>query len=122
MLSLKRKGQSTAEYAIVIGLVIAAAVAMQVYVKRGIQGKVKAATDYVDDDASAVVGDARQYEPYYLESNLTSTRQASTQENTAEGGGVTRTIAGEDVSTRTGTTDVTGTAGADDVTGTAGAD
>ena len=39
------KGQSTAEYAIVIGLVIAAAVAMQVYVKRGLQGKIKDATD-----------------------------------------------------------------------------
>ena len=47
MLKLKRKGQSTAEYAIVIGLVIAAAVAMQVYVKRGLQGKMK---DAVDDN------------------------------------------------------------------------
>jgi len=46
MLRQSRKGQSTAEYAIVIGLVIAAAVAMQVYVKRGIQAKVKGAVDF----------------------------------------------------------------------------
>ena len=86
MLLLMRKGQSTAEYAIVIGLVIAAAVAMQVYVKRGLQAKIKAGTDYTDSDSSSVLaGSATQYEPYYLQSNITSTRQASNQENTAEG-------------------------------------
>lgn len=106
MFKLMRKGQSTAEYAIVIGLVIAAAVAMQVYVKRGLQGKIKDATDYTDASAGAVVGATKQYEPYYQESNLTSTHQATSGENTATGGAVTRTLT-SDRSTRTGTTDVT---------------
>jgi len=104
MLRLKRKGQSTAEYAIVIGLVIAAAVAMQVYVKRGLQAKVKAATDY-SDSADNVTGGAGQYEPYYLQSNMTGTHNASVAENTAAGGSVTRATTA-DTSTRTGTSTV----------------
>jgi hypothetical protein len=94
-----RKGQSTAEYAIVIGLVIAAAVAMQIYVKRGIQGKVR---DAVDTTLAA-----KQYEPYYLESDLTNTRKESTTANTTAGGGVNRLI-NNDEANRTGTQDVTG--------------
>jgi uncharacterized protein (UPF0333 family) len=100
-----RKAQSTAEYAIVIGLVIAAAVAMQVYVKRGVQGKIKDATDYVDSDAGTVVGTTSQYEPYYLGSNMTATRNASSTENVATGGGVGRTT--NEASSRTGTQNIT---------------
>lgn len=106
MLKLKRRGQSTAEYAIVIGLVIAAAVAMQIYVKRGIQAKVKAATDYTDSSATSVVGTVKQYEPYYQTSDLTSTRNERSGEDVLAGGGVTRTVA-QDRNTRTGTTGVT---------------
>lgn len=40
-----RRAQSTAEYAILIGLVVAAAITIQTYVKRGIQGRVKDAGD-----------------------------------------------------------------------------
>ncbi|MGA2775798.1 MAG: hypothetical protein ABSE81_07060 [Candidatus Omnitrophota bacterium] len=105
MLKLMRRGQSTAEYAIVIGLVIAAAVAMQVYVKRGLQGKIKVATDYTDSDAASVVGNAGQYEPYYQSSDMTGTHTTSLTENTATGGAVTRTT-GNDTSTRTGTSTV----------------
>lgn len=105
MLKLLKKGQSTAEYAIVIGLVIAAAVAMQIYVKRGIQGKVKDAVDYTDPDAAGVVGMTSQYEPYYATSTMTSTRTATDTEATATGGAVTRTAIG-DTSTRTGTQSV----------------
>jgi hypothetical protein len=95
-----RKGQSTAEYAIVIGLVIAAAVAMQVYVKRSLQAKVKDAVDY--NDASATMLSTGQYEPYYLTSEMDNTRKESTTASTAAGGGVTRTI-NEDEANRTGT-------------------
>lgn len=41
----KTRGQSTAEYAIVIALVVGALVVMQVYVKRGVQGRFKDTTD-----------------------------------------------------------------------------
>ena len=101
MLRRLRRGQSTAEYAIVIGLVIAAAVAMQVYVKRGLQAKVKDAVDYNDPASTNVVGRTSQYEPYYAGSAMTSTRNATDTESTAVGGGVSRTSA--DTSTRIGT-------------------
>ena len=60
---LKRKGQNTVEYAILFALVIAAAIAMQTYVKRSFQGGVKFTVDKLrKDDAGNT-----QYEPYYLE-------------------------------------------------------
>jgi len=105
MLRLMRKGQSTAEYAIVIGLVIAAAVAMQVYVKRSLQAKVKDAVDY--NDPGATMLSTSQYEPYYLSSSATSTRDETTTANTAAGGGVTRTST--DAATRTASQSVSGT-------------
>ena len=40
-----KKGQSTAEYAILIGIVIAAAVGIQTYVKRGLQARFKTTVD-----------------------------------------------------------------------------
>lgn len=102
MFKLTRKGQSTAEYAIVIGLVIAAIVAMQIYVKRALQGKVKDAVDY-KEPGDTITGTSKQYEPYYSESAMTSSRVASEQAKVTEGGAVERTIVGEDISTRTGT-------------------
>ena len=107
MLRRLSKGQSTAEYAIVIGLVIAAAVGMQVYVKRSIQGKMKDAADYNDPAASMLT--TKQYEPQYATTEgMESTREAQESATTSKGGGLTRAITGEDVSTRTGTTRVLG--------------
>ena len=40
-----QRGQSTAEYAIVLGVVLAALVGMQIYVKRGAQARVKLGVD-----------------------------------------------------------------------------
>lgn len=107
MLRLTRKGQSTAEYAIVIGLVIAAAVAMQVYVKRSLQAKVKDAVDY--NDPAATMLTTTQYEPYYMESNLTSTRTETSSQNTTAGGGITRTLTNDEAN-RTGTQNITAVA------------
>jgi len=99
-----RKGQSTAEYAIVIGLVIAAAVAMQVYVKRGLQGKVKDAVDATTTetmDSSSLNFSTGQYEPEYLTTNMQASRNASESESALTGGGVSRNVT--DASSRTGT-------------------
>ena len=111
MLRRLRKGQSTAEYAIVIGLVIAAAVAMQVYVKRSIQGKMKDAADYNDPSSTAIgIGDTGQFEPEYSSTKgMTSTRNATEVATTNTGGNITRAIQDEDVSTRTGNTYIAGT-------------
>ena len=107
MWRITRKGQSTAEYAIVIGLVIAAIVAMQVYVKRGIQGKVKDAVDY-KDSSDTITGTTMQYEPYYTQSSMSSTQSATDTENTAIGGGVSRTAA--TTASRTGSQTIKDTA------------
>jgi uncharacterized protein (UPF0333 family) len=110
MLRLKRKGQSTAEYAIVIGLVIAAAVGMQIYVKRGLQAKIKGAVDYNDPSASAYMGTLDQYEPDYATTeDMISTRKAKEKTDTLAAGGVKREIVGTEESSRTGTTKIAAT-------------
>ena len=110
MLRQLKKGQSTAEYAIVIGLVIAAAVAMQVYVKRGIQGKMKDAADYNDPEGAKIgLGTNIQYEPnYQTTTNMQASRESSEETESKEGGSVVRTIKGEDVSKRTGKSTILG--------------
>mgnify|MGYP001586768764 FL=1 len=80
MFNLRGKsGQSTAEYAVVLSLVVAAVIAMQVYVKRGMQGRLKSGTDTLNmpeseitlaldgtNSITANIASLRQYEPYYL--------------------------------------------------------
>lgn len=76
------KAQSTAEYAIMLGLVIAAIVAMQIYVQRTIKGKVFDASRYLSnagmDELVGTDGNATlQYEPYYLDSEYTTDRTST---------------------------------------------
>lgn len=100
MLRRKKTGQSTAEYAIVIGLVIAAAVAMQVYVKRGVQAKIRGASDY---SPNSTIFKTSQYEPDYSTSRLTTKRTAKEKTQTYDGGKVTREIdAAGEVTKRSG--------------------
>lgn len=85
-----KRAQSTAEYAIVIALVIGAAIAMQVYVRRGLQGGLKFATDKLRRDDNAT----EQYEPYYTQSETNTTRSGMySSEEIKEGGGVERQTA-----------------------------
>jgi uncharacterized protein (UPF0333 family) len=49
---LKRKGQSTLEYGIVIAVIVAALIAMQTYIKRGVQGRLRQATDDIGEQFS----------------------------------------------------------------------
>ncbi len=51
---LKRsRGQSTLEYALIIAVVVGALLAMQVYMRRGMQGKLREATDDIGGQYSA---------------------------------------------------------------------
>lgn len=60
-----KKAQNTAEYAILIALVVGAVVAMQTYAQRALQGRLRdAAVKFVGDTSS--LGETIQYEPYYL--------------------------------------------------------
>jgi hypothetical protein len=108
MLKLRAKGQSTAEYAIIIGVVIAAVLAMQVYVKRGIQAKFKDASDYdveVDGGEDYGVNSWNQFEPQYsTTTDMVSTRDVTEKVTTSKGGGVKREIVGEETSSRQGGT------------------
>ncbi|MDD5196839.1 MAG: hypothetical protein WC937_02710 [Candidatus Omnitrophota bacterium] len=60
-----QKAQSTLEYAIVIFSVIAALLAMQVYMRRGLQGKMRSTADELS---------VQQYEPKNTVSDITTTQ------------------------------------------------
>jgi hypothetical protein len=97
-----RKAQSTAEYAILFALVIAAAVGMQTYMKRSIQAKMhdgalaltSVTGDITGDGVS--LGTTAQYEPYYSRQSTSSTPNKKTTSNSTEeeleGGARTRTV------------------------------
>jgi len=95
-MSLRRlSGQSTAEYAIILAVVIGAAVAMQAYVKRGLQAKQKGAVDVFTGvqgtfkeettGKTATFGKLSQYEPYYAESDYQRYQQNVEREHMGGG-------------------------------------
>lgn len=49
---LNKRAQSTLEYGVVIAVIVAALVAMQVYIKRGVQGRLRQASDDVGEQFS----------------------------------------------------------------------
>jgi hypothetical protein len=60
-----KKAQNTAEYAILISLVVAGIIAMQTYAQRALQGRVRAASQFMTTQTNGI-GNTVQYEPYYL--------------------------------------------------------
>jgi uncharacterized protein (UPF0333 family) len=68
-----KKAQQTAEYALLISLVVAAVIAMQTYAQRTIQARIRDASVYLATETSAI-GSTNQYEPYYLETDYTVVR------------------------------------------------
>ena len=63
-----KKAQNTAEYALLIALVVAGVIAMQTYAQRALQARVRDASLYLTNSTSTL-GTTNQYEPYYLSSN-----------------------------------------------------
>jgi len=53
MFCKKRKGQSTLEYVILTGFVVAALIAMGTYMKRGVQGKLRESTNDIGEQYEA---------------------------------------------------------------------
>ena len=81
MMKTKRwiRGQSTAEYAIVIALVLGALIGMQTYVRRAMNGRIADASDTrFPQDANF---GRRQFEPYYANSNTGTTSHVDTGAN-----------------------------------------
>lgn len=69
-----KKAQNTAEYAILISLVVAGIIAMQTYAQRALQARVRDASQHLAT-TTATLGDGEvQYEPYYLTTNYTIDR------------------------------------------------
>lgn len=71
-----KKGQNTAEYAILISLVVAGIIAMQTYAQRALQSRVRDAGQFLASETSTL-GTTVQYEPYYLDTDYTVTRNES---------------------------------------------
>lgn len=69
---LNKRGQSTLEYAVLIVVIIAALIAMQVYLKRGIQGRMRESSDQIGE----------QYSPGYTTSNRVTSTYTQSKENT----------------------------------------
>lgn len=67
---LTKRGQSTLEYAVLIVVIIAALIAMQVYLKRGIQGGLREKSDQIGE----------QFSPGYTMTNLTTTTHSRTRD------------------------------------------
>ena len=83
-LYLNRKGQSTLEYAVVIAIIVAGLIAMQAYIKRGVQGRLRQASDDIGE----------QYSPGQTTSNIFTSSSVNTIENIAP---VTTTVGGDTV-------------------------
>lgn len=67
-----RKAQNTAEYALLIALVVAGVIAMQTYAQRAMQARIHDAAQYMATTGSNTaigLGNSTQYEPYYLNSD-----------------------------------------------------
>ena len=75
MLTIKR-GQSVLEYAILMVIIMAALLTLQTYIKRGISGRLKQATDDVGDQYTMAAG---------ANYSKIVTVNSSTQENSLKG-------------------------------------
>ena len=78
-----KKAQNTAEYALLIALVVAGVIAMQQYAQRALQARVRDAAGYMTTQ-TGTLGNSVQYEPYYMNSSYDITRQ-STESKIQEG-------------------------------------
>jgi Flp pilus assembly pilin Flp len=84
-----RKAQNTAEYALLIALVVAGVIAMQTYAQRALQARIHDAAQYmanVDSNVAGGLGNSTQYEPYYLNSAYSVETQST--ENKRLGAGL----------------------------------
>lgn len=87
-----KKGQSTLEFAILIAAVVAGLIALQIYMKRGVSGKLKGGVDEIGE----------QYDPTQYTSSFTLNSGGTTRETVASK--VTRSeITVDETNTKDGT-------------------
>lgn len=98
MLRNRKEGQSTVEYALIIGVIVAALVGMQTYVKRGLQARYHDGMNFLATevatapDGVAALGATGQYEPYYQASDYSVTQDRDENEVVGIRGDTDRTI------------------------------
>jgi len=90
-IELNRQGQSIAEYTMFISVMVLALLAMQIFLKRGIQGKIKDMADEISSEA---------YAPNWTYANYYSNRIVSYE--TVVDGGFSNTTLGLEQINRTG--------------------
>jgi len=95
----KKKAQSTLEYAILIIIVIGALLSIQIYVKRGVQGRLKSATDDIGD----------QYKPFSSNMTVETYLSSNTRDTFSDGASNSELTARERSWTNTTTNMLTGT-------------
>ena len=71
----RRKGQSTLEYAVLISVIVGGLVAMQYYVKRGYEGKLKSSSDDMGE----------QYDPNAYHAGFTINQHSDVMQTVANG-------------------------------------
>ncbi|MDD5119832.1 MAG: hypothetical protein PHR84_00780 [Candidatus Omnitrophica bacterium] len=82
MLRARSRGQTTLEVVILIGFVVAALIAMGVYMKRGIQGRLRDSTDQIGE----------QYSAGYTTGTYTTKTEMTQVENMSAGGAIETNI------------------------------
>ena len=80
---LNKRAQSTLEYAVLIAVVVGALVAMQIYMKRGVEGRMRSSTDNI----------GKQFDPDKTSYKYTTKTASETVETTS--GGITTSYLGE---------------------------
>ena len=82
------RGQNTAEYALLIALVVAGVIAMQTYTQRSLQAKMRDAGQYLTKGKATAIPDVTatdQYEPYYQKSGYSVTKDTAENKRLGQG-------------------------------------
>lgn len=79
------KGQSTLEYAMIIAVVVGALLAIQIYMKRGLQGRLRESSDQIGE----------QFDAENTTINRTTTHVGTTTQTVTPSGVTTSTTTGE---------------------------
>jgi len=105
------KAQNTAEYALLIALVVAGIIAMQQYAQRALQARVRDAGTYMASTTNTI-GTSVQYEPYYQQTNYEVTKDSTEskrldQDTVAQDSSVNRERTGQQTTAYGGENNVT---------------